>query len=231
MGNALAANCSRDFWKEVKKVNKSKHCINKPPVIDGVSGDTQVTELWSAKFKELYNRCDPSKRDSLLDQLHSVITREDLATIAVDSDTVVGALKRLKLGKSDGRSLMSDHVLRAPPLLASKLSRLFTALLHHGYTAGCLRDSIIQPIPKGLKDPAISTNYRVIALASCLSKLLELCILMSFPDIFCTSDLQFGYKKGFSTDLCTGLLKLVSSSVYSSWVEGLMCSVRYEQSL
>jgi len=53
MGNALAANCSRDFWKEVKKVNKSKHCINKPPVIDGVSGDSQVAELWSAKFKEV----------------------------------------------------------------------------------------------------------------------------------------------------------------------------------
>ena len=112
MGNALAANCSRDFWKEVKKVNKSKHCINKPPVIDGVSGDSQVTELWSAKFKELYNHCDPSKRDSLLDQLHSAITRDDLVTIAVDSGTVVGALKHLKLGKSDGRdSLLSCFVM------------------------------------------------------------------------------------------------------------------------
>ena len=39
MGNALAANCFRDFWKGVKKVNKSKHCANKAPVIDGVSGD------------------------------------------------------------------------------------------------------------------------------------------------------------------------------------------------
>ena len=51
---------------------------------------------------------------------------------------------------------MSDHVLCASPLLASKLSRLFTALLRHGYTAECLCDSIIHPIPKGLKDPAIS---------------------------------------------------------------------------
>jgi len=150
-------------------------------------------------------------KKTLLDQLHSAITRDDLVTIAVNSGTVVGALKRFKLGKLDGRSLMSDHVLRAPSVLASKLSRLFTALLRHGYTAECLRDSIIQPIPKGLKDPAISTNYHGIALASCLSKLLELCILISFPDVLCTSDLQFGYKKGFSTDLCTGLLKLVSS--------------------
>lgn len=97
--------------------------------------------------------------------------------------------------KSDGGSLMSDHVLHPLPLLASKLSGLFTALIYHGYTAECLRYSIIQPIPKGLKNPAKSTNYRGIALASCLSQLLELCIFMSFPDVFSTSDSQFGYKK------------------------------------
>ena len=57
----------------------------------------------------------------------------------------------------------------------------------------------------------MSAHYRSIALASCFSKLLELCILMQFPDVFHTSDLQLGFKKGFSTDLCTGLLKLVSS--------------------
>ena len=50
MGNALTANRFRDFWKEVKKINKSKHCANKAPVIDGVSGDPQVAELWSTKF-------------------------------------------------------------------------------------------------------------------------------------------------------------------------------------
>ena len=116
---------------------------------------------------------------------------------------------------------MSDHVLRAPPLLASKLSSLFTALIRHGYIAECLRDSIIQPIPKGLKDPAKSTNYRGIALASCLSKLLELCILMSLPD------LQLGYKKGFSTDLCTGLLKLIPSRYIHHGSKGQKFDVLY----
>ena len=57
----------------------------------------------------------------------------------------------------------------------------------------------------------MSAHYCSIALASCFSKSLELCILMQFPDVFYTSDLQFGFKRGFSTDLCTGLLKLVSS--------------------
>ena len=35
-------------------------------------------------------------RDSLLDQLHSVITGDDLVPIVIDTDTVAGALKRLK---------------------------------------------------------------------------------------------------------------------------------------
>ena len=106
---------------------------------------------------------------------------------------------------------MSDHILHTPPILASKLAELFTSLLWHGHAAVCLQDSIIQPIPKGAKDPAKLYNYRGIALTSCLSKLLELCILQLFPKSFNTSGLQFGFKKGCSTDLYIGLLKIVSS--------------------
>ena len=71
--------------------------------------------------------------------------------------------------------------------------------------------NIIQPIPEGAEYPAKSSNYRGIALASCLGKLLELCILQLFPKFFYTSRLQFGSTKGCPTDLCTGLLKIVSS--------------------
>ncbi len=84
-------------------------------------------------------------------------------------------------------------------------------MLRHGYAAEVLRDAIILPIRKGNKDPTSSSNYRGIALASSLSKLLELCILLVYPDSFLTSELQFGFKQGYSADLCTGLLKLVAS--------------------
>ena len=85
MGNTLATNHFRDFLKEVKKINKSKHCANKAPVILKLLNYGQLS-------KNLYNRCDPSNRHSLLDQLHSVITGDDLVPIVIDSDTVVGAL-------------------------------------------------------------------------------------------------------------------------------------------
>ena len=72
-----------------------------------------------------------------------------------------------------------------------------------------LRDATIQPIPEGPKDPTLSANYRGIALASFLSKALEWSTLTTWNDCFITSDLQFGLKSGFSTTLCTGVMKTV----------------------
>ncbi len=70
-----------------------------------------------------------------------------------------------------------------------------------------LRNCTLVPIPKGQKDPTISDNYRPIALSPTVSKALEWVILLEFSQFFVTNDLQFGFKKGMSTSLCTGLLK------------------------
>ena len=50
-------------------------------VIDGVLGDPQIAGLWSTKFKELHNCCNPSTRNSLQEQLKSIITEDDLETL------------------------------------------------------------------------------------------------------------------------------------------------------
>ena len=54
------------------------------------------------------------------------------------------------------------------------------------------------------KDPY---SYRPIALAPTLSKVFERCILIIYNSAFFTSPLQFGFKKGYSTTLCSGLIK------------------------
>ena len=76
------------------------------------------------------------------------------------------AVGKLKHGKVGDDALASDHILYAPASLHHTLSRLFTALLRHGFIPTALRDAAIQPIPKGSKDPTLSTNCRGIALAS-----------------------------------------------------------------
>ena len=107
------------------------------------------------------------------------------------------AIGKLKRGKVGGDSLASGHIHHAPVSLHHFLSRLFTALLRHGFIPTALRDATIQPIPKGSKDPTLSANYHGTALASSL----EWSILTTWSDYFTTSDLQFGFKSGCSTTL------------------------------
>ena len=57
----------------------------------------------------------------------------------------------------------------------------------------------------------VSDNYRSIALAPTLSKTFEWCLLIMYRPAFATLFLQFGFKPGLSTDLCTGLIKNVVS--------------------
>ena len=133
----------------------------------------------------------------------------DIEQISISPLTVQEAIKKLKRGKSGSDLLTSDHILNAPPLLHQFLARLFTSQLRHGHISSILKDVTIQPIPKGSKGPSLSESYRGIALASSLSKVLEWSILLSWSEYFTTNDLQFGFKSGCSTTLCTAIMKTV----------------------
>jgi len=87
-----------------------------------------------------------------------------------------------------------------------------------------LRDCILVPIPKGNKNPTSSDNYRPVALAPALSKALEWSILLLYPNNFTTSDLQFGFKKGMSTALCTGFIKNAVSKLFTMVLQSLVAS-------
>ena len=64
------------------------------------------------------------------------------------------------------------------------------------------------PISKGkIINVADSANYRGIALSSTDDKYFDLIILSRYADKFCTSDLQFGFNRKRSTNMCTTVLK------------------------
>ena len=54
-------------------------------------------------------------------------------------------------------------------------------------------------------------GYRPITLATMLSKALEWCLLIQYSNYLSTFELQFGFKPGHSTTLCTGTVKNVIS--------------------
>ena len=70
------------------------------------------------------------------------------------------------------------------------------------------RFSVI-PIHTSLSAWHLSANYRGISLSTSLSKILDIVILERYKSTLCTSDLQFAFKVGHSTSMCTFVLREV----------------------
>ena len=202
MADALACS-SRDFWGEVKHINRqpSGHGLI------STSGRDTSANLWSDKLQSLLNSSDTASCDALTNSLSDSLSSSDLESIQFSSECILQAICNLKLSKSDGSGLSSDHLVHIAPVISNTLADLCTAIIHHGHMPEALSNCILVPIAKGQKDPTKSNNYRPIALAPMLSKVFEQAIILQYSELLFTSDLQFGFKKSFSTSLCTGLLK------------------------
>ena len=113
----------------------------------------------------------------------------------------------------------------ASSVISQPLAVFFTSVVRHGYMPACIHDCVMTPLLKGSKNPLCSENYRPIALASCLSKVLEHLILHKYSSYLQSSHLQFGFKSGCSTTLCTGIVKNIVSRYISRgssvWVASL----------
>ena len=205
LADALSHGKSRHFWQEVRSCSGRKQVT--PHSVDGVCGNENLVEHWADKFKNLFTSSNPNSSNLLAQALADLeVSVEDMGSLSFSADSVCAALKKLKHGKSEGGSLTSDHLIFAPRCFAEVLAPVFTCLVRHGYMPSVFRDAVILPIPKGGNtDLSQSANYRGIALASCFSKLLEYCSCLL------SSHLQFGFKPGLSTTLCTGVLKATIS--------------------
>ena len=157
-----------------KLTKSSKGRRTNAPVIDGLSNQDEIAVMFSEKMQDLLNSTNNiGLRSKVLSDLNASLNRTDLISCSVSVTTVIEALSHLKLAKSDGTALISNHFICASSVLSVFLSKLFTAMLHHGYVPKSLRDYILQPIPKPGKDSSVSDNYRSIALAPTLSKVFE----------------------------------------------------------
>ena len=208
VSSALSNKNNRLFWNEINKFKRSAkpNTASLCPTIDGLSNDLDICNTFSSKLKDILNLNDSS---SCVD--HLLVASSDLLAIEISPSMVSECNAKLDKNKSDGSSFSSDNLLVASTALCDFFSKLFTSILRHGYMPKLIRNCSVLPIPKPHKDPTVSDNYCPIALAPNLSKILESCILELYSNYFLASDLQFGFKKNFSTGLCTGLLKNVVS--------------------
>ena len=144
-----------------------------------------ISNLFSVKLQSLLNCRSTTTCDELLSSLE--IADDEISSFFFSEECVMSALSHLKPGKRDGSQLPSNYFIKASSVLESILPPLLTALVRHSYLPADLRNCILKPIPKPLKDPTSSENYRPIALAPILSRILEWCILIQFNNYFVTS--------------------------------------------
>ena len=88
------------------------------------------------------------------------------------------------------------------------LSVVLQAMLKHGFFPKQFMFTMIDPILKNKNgDITSKSNYRSIALATVCSKIIKIFIVKQISDHLCTTDNQFAYKKGNSTEMCIFVLK------------------------
>jgi len=123
-------------------------------------------------------------------------------------------------------TILSQHPLLFVHFLPACLHQFSSMVL-------CLRCCMMQWFNLFLKGPSNSANYSGIALASSLSKVHEWSILLTWEYYFTTSDLQFGFNSGYSTTLCTGVMKaIISHYVSQLWFKSIclfhLCSNAFD---
>ena len=127
----------------------------------------------------------------------------------ISSEDVRLAVKQLHNNKSDGNGeLMSDHIIHAGDKLHMHISSLLTSMIWHGQSPDGMIIGTMVPMPKGKwTNSCLSDNYRAITLSSIIGKLLDIIIMNREEKQLLTSDLQFSFKKGASTTLCTCMVQ------------------------
>ena len=183
---------------------------NTLPVRIGDSvGEKDIAELWRTKFSTTLNSIEDSTSKLKLETI--LRNYEESPVLKVNAAEMREVLKSLQVNKGSG----SDHIpanfyRTAPGFIVNFLVIYFNSALCHSYISNEMSDTIIVPVLKDkLKDPSSEDNYRPIAMASVATKIFEKLVLGRLETYLDTTHMQFGFKKGLSTDMCIFALKEV----------------------
>ena len=81
VSQALLANKSSDFWKEIRKVKGNGDAL--PSVIDNMSNDEDISDLFAKKYDQLYNSVsfDQNNMSILKDKIVELIDETPMPTL------------------------------------------------------------------------------------------------------------------------------------------------------
>ena len=194
------------FWDNVRKLNSGN--TFQANTIDGVSGETDISNYWKDHFCKLLNTnyCDTILKSSIMSKLDNVQYSNDMI---ISIKLIQEAVGNLECGKSAGPDgIFAESIKFAHHRIHVLLSLCFSLCLTHGYMPlDMIKTTIVPVIKNKCGNLADSNNYRPIAIATIVSKLYESTILYKCEDFLKTCDNQFGFKRKHSTEFCIYTLK------------------------
>ena len=126
-----------------------------------------------------------------------------------NTNEVFNSIAQLSQRKASGLdNITAEHLQFSGPRLAVLLAICFSGFITHGTLPDSMLSVVLVPVIKDKSGKVGSiNNYRPIALASILSKVLEKLLLDRLSIYINTTDNQFGFKPKHSTDMCIYALK------------------------
>ena len=201
IANAMCEESEGNFWKEIKK--QSHNNIPLPTSIENATGKKEVVKMWKDHFENLLNCVNKDKKFNPPTFLNAD------PTLKISPEEIEFAINKLDTGKSCGMDgVYAEHLKYSSNGYKSLLAKCLTSFLSHGFLPDSLMSVVLVPIIKDKSGKINSKdNYRPIAIASTLSKLLEKVLLERLSNYLWTSSHQFGFKPNHSTDACIYTLK------------------------
>ncbi len=187
-----------EFWEKIKRHDNRKESLAME--VDGVDGVVQIAEHWAKVYEKHFNTPQSKKYEN---SVHEYIQKGKFIPFSIETDAVFEAIRKLKSGKCAGaEGIQAEHYKQCVGEIAPLLTLLFRSMISHGHVPSILMTVVIVPIVKkvGLNS-GLSSNYRPIAIASVLSKILELIIMKYTSKYLGTTDNQFGFKRGVGTEI------------------------------
>ena len=217
LAESLDVDNTKEFWNKVKKYRNKGHRL--PNTIDDTQGSENISNLFKAGYKNLYNSVsyNDDEMTRLKNDIHVTINEKfNSSNVNINNNStkihpedIRLAMKNLKLGKNDGSYLLkSENLINASEILHGHLSLLYTIMLSHGYSPSGMVIGTMVPIQKGkFTDVTKSKNFRAITISSLLGKIFDIIVLNKENKTLFTNDLQFGFKAGASTTMCTSMIR------------------------
>ncbi len=225
LAKKLAEGNVTEFWKNIHQIQNSKTTL--PVSIDGVTGTNNISNFWKTHYESLFNSVKNPTAAPLNANLNRP-TGETYTSILVTPEEIKATVAKLQSNKSCGTDgIYAEHLQYASTLLIHKLSICFTSLLTHGILPDSMISVVLVPVIKDKAGKITSSgNYRPIALASIVSKALEVILLDRISFLIGTKSNQFGFKKNHGTDqaiyvfkeMVDGYLKL-NSSIFACFLD------------